>query len=248
MLMEARSFNEGARAFALWAALQGDLLHHSPDDAVKERASDYLALLTPILKAYLTGRGFENVSNSVQVHGGSGYVEETGLAQYLRDSRISMIYEGTNGVQALDLVGRKLAMNGGRALFSFLGELDEYIAANEGDEAIAEFVSGLKTAKGDLKEATDWLMENALTNFDHAGAASMDYLMLFGHVVLGYMWTQMAKAASAKIAEGSDDPFYKIKLATGRYFISRTLPETGALLAKVKTGADPVMALTADEF
>jgi len=179
MLMEAKSFNEGARAFAMWVSVLADLERHSPDEKVRERAGDYMGLLTPIVKAYFTSQGFDNVSRSVQVHGGSGYVEETGMAQYLRDCRIAMIYEGANGIQALDLVGRKLAMHGGRPLFTFMTEIDEFVTANAGNEDMAPFVEGLKAAKDDLKEATDWLMENALTNFDNAGASSMDYLMMF---------------------------------------------------------------------
>ena len=248
MLMDIKSFNEGARAFGLWLALFSDLEHQSPDEEVRQKASDYLALLTPVLKAYFTGRGFENVSNAVQVHGGSGYVEETGVAQFLRDSRIAMIYEGANGVQALDLVGRKLAMNGGRPLMTFLAELDAFIAEREDKEEVAEFVAGLKAARGHLQEATDWLMNNALENFDHAGATSMDYLMLFGDVCLAYLWAQMAEAAQAKIAAGEGDPYFKTKLATGRYFVARTLPETATFLAKIKTGAGPVMALDAEDF
>jgi hypothetical protein len=248
MLMDAKSFNEGARAFGLWVALWADLEKHSPDEKVREKAGDYLALLTPIVKAYFTARGFENVSNAVQVHGGSGYVEETGLAQFLRDCRITMIYEGANGIQALDLVGRKLAMNGGRPMMTFLAEIDEFVGAREDKASLAPFVQGLKTSKGHLQEATEWLMNNALSNFDHAGAVSADYLMLFGHVCLGYVWAQMAETAQEKIDAGSTDPFYATKLATGRYFVARTLPETAAYLAKVKTGADPVMALTAEEF
>jgi len=248
MLMEAKSFNEGARAFAMWVSVLADLERHSPDEKVRERAGDYMGLLTPIVKAYFTSQGFDNVSRSVQVHGGSGYVEETGMAQYLRDCRIAMIYEGANGIQALDLVGRKLAMHGGRPLFTFMTEIDEFVTANAGNEDMAPFVEGLKAAKDDLKEATDWLMENALTNFDNAGASSMDYLMMFGHVCMAYMWGLMAKASLEKIAEGTEDPFYQIKLATGRYFIARVLPETASYLVKVKTGAETVMALAANEF
>jgi alkylation response protein AidB-like acyl-CoA dehydrogenase len=248
MLMDIKSFNEGARAFGLWLALLSDLEHQAADEKEREKASDLLALLTPVMKAYLTDRGFASVSNAVQVFGGSGYVEETGMAQFLRDCRITMIYEGANGVQALDLVGRKLAQNGGRALMTFLGELDAYIAEREGKEGIAEFIAGLKTARGHLQEATDWLMNNALENFDHAGAVSTDYLALFGHVSLGYMWAQMAEAAQTKIAAGDSDGYYKTKLATGRYFVARTLPETASLLAKIQSGADPVMALAAEEF
>jgi len=245
MLMDAKCFNEGARAFLFWTALYGDLLHNSPDEKVREKAGDYMALMTPVLKAFLTGEGFRHISDAMQVHGGSGFTEHFPASQFLRDSRIAMIYEGTNGVQALDLVGRKLAANGGRAIFSFFNEIDAFIADHEGEAQMAPFIEGLKSAKGQLQEGTMWLMQNGMQNFDNAGAASHDYLQLFGLTALSYMWALMAKAA---LANKGADPFYDNKIVTGRYFLDRRLPEASAHLAKLKTGAEAMMALPVEAF
>ena len=248
MLMEAKAIIEGGRGLLLWTALHGDLAQGSPDEAVRQKGQDYMALLTPVLKAFLTDRGFLIASDAMQVFGGAGYTEEVAASQYLRDSRISMIYEGTNGVQALDLVGRKLAANGGRAVMSFFAELDAYAGAHANDEALKPFVEGLTRAKGELQEATMWLMQNGLANPDNAGAASTDYLHLFALTGLAYAWAQIAEAASAKIAAGETDPYYANKLVTGRYYVTRVLPETTSRLAKLKAGAEPVMALPAEAF
>jgi len=246
MLMDQKAFVEGARAFALWMALYGDLEELAEDEDTRRKAADYMALMTPVVKAFLTGRGFDHVSKAVQVHGGMGYVEETGVAQFLRDSRISMIYEGTNGVQALDLVGRKLAMEGGRPIFTFLEELDAFVSDHGADEELAPFVEGVKVSRQRLQAAVNWLMENGLADFNNAGAASHDFLELFGFTALAYMWAQMAKAALANKDGG--DPFYDTKLKTGRYFVARMLPETASLLARIEAGAEPVMALEAEAF
>jgi alkylation response protein AidB-like acyl-CoA dehydrogenase len=248
LLMESKALLEGGRAFMLWTALHGDLEKLSPDEAARTRSADYMALLTPVVKAYLTDKGFLACSNAMQVHGGSGFTEHFPASQHLRDARITMIYEGTNGVQALDLVGRKLAQNGGRAVQAFAQEIDAYVAENGGDEQLKPFLDALADAKAKLFEGTIWLMQNGMANPDAAGAASTDYLHLFGLTSLSYMWAMMAKASLAKIAEGDADPFYATKLATGRYFIERVLPEAASHLAKLKTGADPVMALPAEQF
>ncbi|HXO24233.1 MAG TPA: acyl-CoA dehydrogenase, partial [Streptosporangiaceae bacterium] len=248
MLMDARAVLEAGRAFLLWAALHGDLAQRHPDEAVRQKGEDYMALLTPVLKAFLTERGFAIASDAMQVHGGSGFTEHFPASQYLRDSRIAMIYEGTNGVQALDLVGRKLGAHGGRAVMSFLAEIDAFVADNGSDTALKPFLDGLAGAKAQLLEATLWLMQNGPANPDNAGAGSMDYLRLFGLTGLAYMWALMAKAANAKVAAGDADPFYAAKLTVGRYFLQRVLPDTGAALAKLKTGAEAVMALPADAF
>jgi hypothetical protein len=245
MLMDAKCFNEGARAFLFWTALQGDLLHNAPDEKSREKAADLMALLTPVLKAYLTGEGFRHISDGMQVHGGSGFTEHFPASQYLRDSRIAMIYEGTNGVQALDLVGRKLGANGGRAIFAFFNDIDAFVAEHDGDADMAPFIEGLKTSKAQLQDGTMWLMQNGMSNFDNAGAASHDYLTLFGLTTLSYMWAMMAKAA---LSNRGSDPFYDHKLVTGRYFLERRLPEAGAHLAKLKTGAGSVMALPVEAF
>jgi alkylation response protein AidB-like acyl-CoA dehydrogenase len=248
MLMDSKAVLEGGRAFLLWTGLHGDLMHASPDAAVRERSSDYMGLMTPVLKAYFTDKGFKICSDAMQVHGGSGFTEHFPASQYLRDVRITLIYEGTNGVQALDLVGRKLAANGGRAVMNFFAEVDAYAAEHEDDKTMAPFIAGLKSAKAELQDATLWLMQNGLQNPENAGAASTDYLHLFGLTGLAYMWAMIAKAAADRIAAGDTDPFYANKLITGRYFLERLLPDTGAHLAKLKTGSAATMALSADAF
>ena len=248
MLMNQKVFVEGARALALWTALHGDLEHKSEDQATREKSGDYMALLTPVIKAYLTDKGYECVSEGLQVHGGSGFTAEWGIEQTLRDARITLIYEGTNGIQALDLVGRKLAMNGMRPINTFFGELDEFIAENDGDADLKVVVDGLKTVKGKLQTATNWLVEKGLENFDNAGAASTDYLHLFGLTCMAYMWAKMAKVANAKVKAGESDPMYASKLVCAKYFVERWLPQADAHLARVESGAETVMALEAEAF
>jgi alkylation response protein AidB-like acyl-CoA dehydrogenase len=247
MLMDSRAIVEGGRAFMLWTALHGDLQSKSPDEATRQKAGDYMALLTPIIKAFLTDRGFRVCSDAMQVHGGSGFTEHFPASQYLRDARITMIYEGTNGVQALDLVGRKLGSNGGRSVMSYFAEVDALAAETTG-EALKPFADGLAGAKAQLQEATLWLMQNGIADPDAAGAASTDYLHLFGLTALAHMWLLIARAADEKVQAGSTDPFYANKLAVGRYFLERVLPDTGSHLAKLKTGAATMMALPAEAF
>jgi len=247
MLLEAKAFVEGGQAFILWTALQADL-QHSDDAATAQKAHDYMGLITPVLKAYLTDKGFHVASLAMQVHGGSGYTEEFQASQFLRDARITMIYEGTNGIQALDLVGRKLPSQGGRAIMTWFGDIDAFVSENAGNEAIKPFVDGLADAKAKLQEGTMWLMQNGMANPDNAGAASTDYLNIFGVTALAYLWAQMAKAAQAKIDAGDTDPFYVTKLQTGRYFVERILPDAAAHLTKMKTGADVLMAMPAEAF
>ncbi len=247
MLLEAKALVEGGQAFILWTALQADL-QKSDDEAVATKARDYMGLLTPVLKAYLTDRGFHAASLAMQVHGGSGYTEHFPASQYLRDARITMIYEGANGIQALDLVGRKLPANGGRAIMTWFGEIDAFVAENGDQAEIAPFVEGLAQAKAALQDGTMWLMQNGMQNPDNAGAASTDYLHIFGLTALAYMWALMAKAAQARIAAGDTDPYYANKIATGRYFVERILPDAAAHLAKLKTGAEVLMALPAEAF
>jgi len=249
MLMDAKAFNEGARAFAFWTALHGDLLTYSPDEKVREKAEDYLALLTPVIKSYLTDRGYAVATNCQQIYGGHGYIEEWGMSQFVRDARITMIYEGANGIQALDLVGRKLGANGGRALFAFFNEIDDFIAANEDSAELKPFLDGLKSSKAELQDGAMWLMQNGMSNFDNAGAASHDFLNLFGIAALSYMWALQAKAALACKAAGEGDPaYFDTKLLTGKYFLARVLPDAAAHLAKLKSGAEPLMALSEEAF
>lgn len=250
MLMNAKAFIEGSRGFMLWLALQGDLSHKSPDEEIREKADDYLSLLTPVLKGYLTDKGFDITVDMQQIFGGHGYTEEWGMSQFVRDARIAMIYEGANGIQALDLVGRKLAQNGGRAIMNFIAELKGFAEDNKGDESLKAYINGVETGVTQLEEATMWLMENGLKNFDNAGAASTDYMHLLGIVTLAYIWAQQAEIATSKLKEGAGDEetFYKTKLATADYFMARILPDTSSHLAKIKTGAETVMALADSAF
>ncbi|GEQ99082.1 acyl-CoA dehydrogenase [Iodidimonas gelatinilytica] len=248
MLMEARAFNEGARALGLWGGLQVDLAHKAQSEEERQLADDLVSLLTPVIKGVFTDQGYLNATNAQQVLGGHGYIREWGMEQFVRDARIAMIYEGTNGIQALDLVGRKLGLNGGRAIQTYFKLVGGFIKENsEGD--IADFTAPLSKALKDLQAATMWLMQNGMKNPDNAGAAATSYMHLMGLVAIGFMWAQMAKVALAALDAGKGDAeFYQNKLITGRYYAKRVLPESGAHLAKIEAGAEPMMALGADAF
>ena len=242
MLMTMRAFNEAARALVLWTALQGDIARRSADAKEREAADDHMGLMTPVIKGVLTDQGFANTVAAQQIFGGHGYIAEHGMEQFVRDARIAMIYEGANGIQALDLVGRKLPKDGGRALEAFFAEVSGYI--KEADAAMAPYVKPLEEALGELREATLWFAQNALGNPDNAGAGAADYMQLFGLVALGYMWCRIVDAAKAKTAAaGMDD-----KLVTGRFFMERMLPATATHLARIRAGAESTMALTAEAF
>ncbi|MET3791929.1 acyl-CoA dehydrogenase [Aquamicrobium terrae] len=249
-LMTMRAFNEAGRALVLWTALNSDIAHRSADEAERQAADDLLGLMTPVLKGVLTDKGFEHAVMAQQVFGGHGYIEEHGMSQFVRDARIAMIYEGANGIQALDLVGRKLALNGGRAVQAFFKEVGEFCEENRADETMAPFTKSIKKGLNDLQAATMWLMQNAMAKPDNAGAASTDYMHLFGLVVLGYLWGRMAKVSQEKLAEGAGDTaaFHEHKIVTARYFMERVMPETAAHLARISTGADTMMALPAEAF
>ena len=248
MLLDSRAILEAGRAFLFWTALRGDLAHRHPDEAVRQRAEDSMGLLTPVLKGYLTDRGFAICSDAMQVYGGSGFTETFSASQSLRDSRITLIYEGTNGVQALDLVGRKLGAKGGRAVMTFLAEIDAFVAAESAAPDLKPFTDALAGAKAQLQQGTLWLMQNGLTNPDNAGAASTDYMHLFGLTGLMFMWALMAKAALARIAGGDADPYYANKLLIGRHFIERILPLAGAHLAKLESGSATLMSFPSEAF
>lgn len=249
MLLNSRSFNEAARALGLWCAQLVDLSHKSDSEKQREWAEDMVGLMTPVIKGVFTDRGYENASNNMQVYGGHGYVSEWGMEQFVRDARITQIYEGTNGIQALDLVGRKLGANGGRAVQRFFKHVGEEIEAAKGNNKIGDFVEALEGASSDLQRATMWLMQNGMTNPDNAGAGSTAYMHLFGHVAVGLMWLKIAKISNEKLDAGTDDPtFFENKLITGRYYINRRMPETKFLLAELEAGADDVMALEAANF
>ncbi|MEA3013623.1 MAG: 3-(methylsulfanyl)propanoyl-CoA dehydrogenase [Sphingomonadales bacterium] len=249
MLMEARSFNEAARALVLWGALQVDIGRKAQTEGEREAANDLLGLLTPVIKGYLTDKGFEAAVNAQQVYGGHGYIREWGMEQFVRDARIAQIYEGTNGIQALDLVGRKLGANGGRAVQAFFKIVGEEAAAGKADEQTAVLAAALERANNDLQTATLWLMQNGLANPNNAGAAAYPYMNLMGVACLGLMWLRMAKVSAAALAGGGGNAdFHKHKLATARFFADRIMPESNAHRRKIEAGADSIMALPAEAF
>jgi alkylation response protein AidB-like acyl-CoA dehydrogenase len=246
-LMDQKSFTEGARAFTYWGAYLIDRAHKNSD----KDADGLISLLTPIIKGFQTDKGFEMAVNAQQVYGGHGYIEEWGMSQFARDARIAMIYEGANGIQALDLVGRKLAQDGGKHVMAFFEMIKTFAAENKGqDEAFdRDFLEPLKSASKDLQAAAMYFMQNGMKNPNNALAGSYDFMHMFGHVCLGYMWARMGLAASKALKDGASDvAFYETKLATGRYYMARQLPATKMHLARIETGAEPVMALEAANF
>ena len=246
-LMDQKSFVEGARAFILWGATMIDAAHRAGD----KDADGLVSLLTPIIKGFLSDVGYDNTIKAQQVYGGHGYIEEWGMSQYTRDARIAMIYEGANGVQALDLVGRKLAQDGGKHVMAFFELVKSFIKDNAGqDDAFdKEFLDPLKTASKDLQAAGMYFMQNGMTNPNNALSGSYDFMHMFGHVCLGLVWAQMGKAARDALARDTSDPeFYQTKLATGRYYMARQLPATALHLTRIQSGSDTVMALEAANF
>ncbi|MBD3664278.1 acyl-CoA dehydrogenase C-terminal domain-containing protein [Sulfitobacter sp. TSTF-M16] len=246
-LMDQKSFAEGARAFILWGATMIDASHRNGDEA----AEGLVSLLTPVIKGFLTDVGYDMTVKAQQVYGGHGYIEEWGMSQFTRDARIAMIYEGANGVQALDLVGRKLAQDGGKHVMAFFDLVKGFIKENAGqDDAFdVDFLEPLKAASKDLQSAGMYFMQNGAKNPNNALAGSNDFMHMFGHVCLGLMWAKMGLAAKAALAGGaSDTAFYETKLATGRYYMARQLPATTLHLKRIESGADTVMALEAANF
>ncbi|KAA2242056.1 acyl-CoA dehydrogenase C-terminal domain-containing protein [Salinarimonas soli] len=248
-LMGIRAFNEAARALVLWTALKSDVAHRSQDEAERKAADDHMGLMTPVLKGVLTDVGFDNAVKAQQMFGGHGYIEEWGMSQFVRDARIAMIYEGANGIQAMDLVGRKLPREGGKAVMAFFNEVGAFCQENQGDEAMKPFIAPLQQGLGHLQQATMWFMQNAMAKPDNAGAGAYDYMHLFGLVAMGYMWAKIAKAAGVKKSAGNGvAERMDAKLMTGRFFMERLMPETGAHLARISSGADAVMALPEAAF
>ncbi|GKY88164.1 acyl-CoA dehydrogenase [Sinisalibacter aestuarii] len=246
VLMEGKSFIEGARALTFWAAELIDRAERMGD----ADAEALVSLLIPVIKGVQTDRGFQTAVQAQQLYGGHGYIEEQGMSQFARDARIAMIYEGANGIQALDLVGRKLPADGGKAAMAFFGLVKDFIKENESDPALrADFLDPLKSASKDLQAAATYFVQEGMKNPNNALSGAYDFMHLFGHVALGLMWAKMARAAQAALDEGRGDAvFYETKLATGRFYMSRQLPETRALLARIESGAEPVMALAAEAF
>jgi acyl-CoA dehydrogenase len=250
MLMTIKSLNEASRALVLWTALKADVARRSDDEKARQAADDHMGLLTPVLKGVLTDNGLNNTVMAQQIYGGHGYIAEHGMEQFVRDARIMMIYEGANGIQALDLVGRKLGRDGGRAITAFFGEVSGFVKEHSADEAMKPYVAPLGEALAQLQQATMWFMQNAMKKPDNAGAGSTDYMHLFGLVALGYMWAQMAKAAQDKLKAGANgaEERMQAKLVTGKFFMERVLPESATHLKRIQTGADTMMALAADAF
>ncbi|MFC2970302.1 acyl-CoA dehydrogenase C-terminal domain-containing protein [Acidimangrovimonas pyrenivorans] len=245
MLMDQKAFVEGARAFTFWGAHLIDKAHRSDD----KDAEGLISLLTPVIKGFQTDKGFEMAVQAQQVYGGHGYIEEQGMSQFARDARIAMIYEGANGIQALDLVGRKLAQDGGKHVMAFFEMVKAECKAHDGDERMKGFVEPLKAASKQLQAAGMFFMQNGMKNPNAALSGSYDFMHLMGHVCLGLMWARMAKAAYAALDAGTGDAaFYETKIATGRYYMARQLPACAMHLARIESGADPVMALDAEAF
>ncbi|MFG1318432.1 acyl-CoA dehydrogenase C-terminal domain-containing protein [Xanthobacter autotrophicus] len=243
-LMTMRAYNEGCRALAGWVARTLDLMEHADDPQERQRAEDFTALMTPIVKALFTDLGFEATSMGMQVYGGHGYIRDHGMEQYVRDARIAMIYEGTNGVQALDLVGRKLPAHMGRYLRSFFHPVLNYMDAKLDDENLGPLITPLSKAFGALQLATAHIAEKGLKDPEEAGAAATQYLRLFGMVALGYMWVRMAEVAHEKRVSNPDDAaFYEAKIATARFFMEKLLPDVAALWGSIKAGKASMMAL-----
>jgi hypothetical protein len=248
--MESKAWTEAGRALCLWGSLLVDLVRRTGDEAERQEADDLLGLLTPVIKGYLTDKGFQAAVYAQQVLGGHGYIREHGLEQFVRDARIAQIYEGTNGIQAMDLVGRKLPRENGRAVRTFFDLVSRDIAEAHASGDPAGIGRALEPALADLQAATMWLAQNAPQNPDNAGAGAYAYMDLMGLVSLGWMWLKMARAAAhALAAQGKEsDEFYEAKLAMARFYAQRELPLSIALRRKIEAGAETLMELPAEAF
>ena len=249
MLMTMRATTEGCRALGGWVARELDIYKLSDDPAAKQAAEDFTALMTPVVKALFTDLGFEATNIGMQVYGGHGYIRDHGMEQYVRDARIAMIYEGTNGIQALDLVGRKLPQGGGRLLRGFFHPVSDFIEQHASHPQLSSMVAGLGRAFGALQLATGHIAAKGMADPEEAGAAATDYLRLFGLVALGFMWARSAVVASEKLpAANGDAAFYQGKLTTARFYMERVLPQAAGLLAAIKAGKEPMMAMPEQDF
>lgn len=250
MLLTSKAFCEGARALSFWIGMNLDISHAHPDAKLRQEADDLVALMTPILKAYQTDMGFDVANLAIQVHGGHGYIREYGVEQYARDARITQIYEGTNGIQALDLVGRKMSVGMGRLLRQFFHPVSKFIEDNQSQENLQEFIFPLAKSFAKLQQATATIAQKGLKDPNEAAAASSDYLRMFALVAMGYMWAQMAKIATEKLAGGhlERSPFYTGKIKTARFFFEKMLPETEGRFRMIMAGASPLMTMEKEEF
>ena len=248
-LMSMRAFNEAGRALVMWTALKSDVAHRSDDEKERKTADDHMGLLTPVIKGVLTDGGFANAVLAQQIFGGHGYIAEHGMEQFVRDARIAQIYEGANGIQALDLVGRKLGKDGGRAIMAFFNEVQTYLKERTGSDDMNVYLKPLGQSLAHLQEASMWFMQNAIAKPDNAGAGSYDYMHLFGLVALGYMWCRIAEAALAKLPKANGSAArLNAKLVTARFFMERMLPETATRLACIQAGAGSTMELPDEAF
>jgi alkylation response protein AidB-like acyl-CoA dehydrogenase len=248
MLLTQKSFTEGARALSLWVGMLIDEAHTHPDADKRAAADDLVQMLTPIIKAYFTDMGSECANLAVQTYGGHGYIREHGVEQLVRDARITQLYEGTNGIQALDLIGRKLPMKGGQAAQRLLGAIAAFVAEHKADARMTEFVEPLEKALGRVQDAALFVMQNAMKNHDEAGGAASDLLRLMALTAMAFMWGRIAVAAHKGLSAGNDNAFYEAKLATGRFFMARVMPQTTSLNHQIKAGAATLMALPAEAF
>jgi len=246
MLLTARAYAEGARALSLHTVLLLDRELAHPDPAVRAAAADEVALLTPIIKAFVTDNAWLATSHCLQVYGGHGYIAEWGMEQYVRDARINMIYEGTNTIQSLDLLGRKVLADNGKRLEAFGKRVAEFIEEEGTDAAMQEFVNPLADLGDKVTQLTTELGFKAMGNADEVGAAAVDYLRIVGHLAFAYLFARMAKIALAK--QDSGDPFYTAKLATARFYFAKLLPETATLIRSARAGAAPLMAMDEAHF
>ena len=252
MLLKQRAVTEGARVLAYWTGMQIDIAERHADPAVRQAAEDFVAVITPVVKAMFTDHGFEAANLAVQTYGGHGYIHEHGVEQFVRDARIAQLYEGTNGIQALDLIGRKMPEGGGRLLRRFFHPMQEFLLANMGDEEMKEFCRPLMAAFAQLQQVTLLLAQKGLTDPEEAGAAASDYLRFFGLVAVGWMWARIAKTALERAApeKSGGDPagFYASKLDVARFYMKKVLPETASLGLSIQAGKKPVMAMADSAF
>jgi len=247
MLLTIRAYTEGCRALGGWVARELDEMERSNDPDARKRAADFTALMTPVVKALFTDLGFEATNLGLQVFGGYGYIRDQGMEQLVRDARISMIYEGTNGIQALDLVGRKMSQDAGRMLRAFFHPVSDFIETHSAHPKLGEMIKGFGKAFGALQLATGQIASKGMTDPEEAGAAATEYLRLFGLVALGFMWARSAVIAVDKLADG-DDAFYKAKLTTARFYMERVLPQVGGLLVAIKAGKAAMMEMDEAAF
>lgn len=247
MLLTMKALNEGNRMMAAWVAMSLDISKHSPDEKERQNADDLVQLMTPVVKAFLTDSGTDIANLAVQVYGGHGYIKEHGVEQFARDARITQIYEGTNGIQAMDLIGRKLPAHTGRFLRQFFHPVQAYLEDRQSDQSLAEFILPLAKAFGRLQQATVTVAQRGLSNPDEAGAAATDYLQLFGLTCVAYLWCRAVEVAKTEL-EGTEDTFYTAKIETARFFMQKVLPRTSALFACIMAGSASLMGYKEESF